>query len=62
MTFVRIRRAQANDCAQIAALEQELFPSDAWSLQLVESEILGDFRDYLVVVEHREDDVESTLR
>ena len=61
MTFVRIRRAQANDCAQIAALEQELFPSDAWSLQLVESEILGDFRDYLVVVEHREDDVEQVL-
>ena len=47
-TVWQVRRAEAHDAHTIAELEQSLFATDAWSLEMVHSEIASRHSYYLV--------------
>ena len=46
-----VRDATTADLDQIAALEADLFGSDAWSRDIVREELAGEHRRYLVLVD-----------
>ena len=46
-----LRDATLADLDEVAALEAELFGSDAWSREIVREELAGDHRRYLVLVD-----------
>lgn len=47
----RLRPANLADVAVIEALEQQLFPEDAWSREMISNEISHETRSYWVAVE-----------
>ena len=46
-----LRDATLADLDEVAALEADLFGSDAWSREIVREELAGDHRRYLVLVD-----------
>ncbi|KUF05935.1 ribosomal protein S18-alanine N-acetyltransferase [Leucobacter sp. G161] len=48
---MNIRDAALADIAAVAALEAELFGSDAWSADIVREELTGERRRYIVLVD-----------
>lgn len=48
-----LRDATLADLDEVAALEADLFGSDAWSREIVREELAGDHRRYLVLVDER---------
>lgn len=54
---LRIRSAAPHDVDALWAIEQDVFGSDAWSRALLEQELTGEFRTYLVLVDAQEQPV-----